>query len=102
LRRPPPPLTPFPYTTLFRSGFGEIALRRMDEHEIDVGPVFSATSNGIHAPLQDLVGATETFGDAQAGLFHLIGDSNGVFERGTEDRKSTRLNSSHVKISYAV
>src|SRR5690606_40624233 len=31
-----------------------------------------------------------------------IGDSSNVFQRKILDRKSTRLNSSHVKISYAV
>src|SRR5690606_41518181 len=37
---------------------------------------------------------------AEGTLFDLVADENGM--RLAKDRKSTRLNSSHVKISYAV
>src|SRR5690606_42160444 len=37
-----------------------------------------------------------------AGRFHIGGQMRGAEECGFKDRKSTRLNSSHVKISYAV
>src|SRR5437870_8289521 len=87
LRRPPRS-TLFPYTTLFRSMvFDEITLVMLDlligNHEFDV-----AAEAGIDAidhlalpnlALQRLAPAAE------------VGD-----------RKSTRLNSSHVAISYAV
>src|SRR5690606_42061690 len=50
-----------------------------------------------------------THGDGSLALDHALGDGD-VFRRGAgydqqgvmKDRKSTRLNSSHVKISYAV
>src|SRR5438270_6486152 len=76
--RRPPRSTLFPYTTLFRS---------------DVG---------------DLVEAAQALEDGHADL--LAGDvaaplAQGLFELGPQfgqDRKSTRLNSSHSQISYAV
>src|SRR5690554_7608546 len=76
---PPPRSTLFPYTTLFRSvsdvGFEELAQA--------AGTLATQQSPGTLRPWQspDLPGRPEG--------------------RGT-DRKSTRLNSSHVRISYAV
>src|SRR3712207_7961304 len=83
--RRPPRSTLFPYTTLFRSqiradlGQGHV-VRRVDEDEIH--PVVGRKSQGrLHVGPQDL--------------------GRGV-EAGRLDRKSTRLNSSHANISYAV
>src|SRR5438105_12504549 len=73
LRRPPRS-TLFPYTTLFRSS-GHIAIKRPD-------PVM------FLGYWNDTAATREKF----AGNFLLTG----------EDRKSTRLNSSHEWISYAV
>src|SRR5207302_11231834 len=96
---PPPPTPPlFPYTTLFRSygsarsrcagwhcfarpGDGgavrpDVVEDRRRDEERRVGPDYDAPQHG----------------DAEASQ-HLAAE---------EDRKSTRLNSSHVKISYAV
>src|SRR3712207_7330566 len=72
--RRPPRSTLFPYTTLFRSGDH---LRR-ELVAVDVGIVAQHAGSG-HA--QRVV----------------LGDAVGV-----GDRKSTRLNSSHANISYAV
>src|SRR5204862_5374707 len=79
LRRPPRS-TPFPYTTLFRSLAGRHRPRRREPH----------------LPAQRVVGHRRPrrsppvrFGRARAA-------------GGKGDRKSTRLNSSHVEISYAV
>src|SRR5438270_4327902 len=71
--RRPPRSTLFPYTTLFRSQRGE-PLHRNDQERID----------------ED---ADDDAGDA---VEHV-----GVFVYAL-DRKSTRLNSSHSQISYAV
>src|SRR5690606_41408162 len=84
LLRPPPRPPLFPYTTLFRSL---------------IPP---------HAPVAcgcDLHDRVERFRFAErprAG--HLVGVGTGedLLDRHLQDRKSTRLNSSHVKISYAV
>src|SRR5690349_23524995 len=79
---PPPTSTLFPYTTLFRSVVGDddIALARLDGDRDD-----------LVLELARLL--------RRLGLL-LGGDSELVLLRA--DRKSTRLNSSHVEISYAV
>src|SRR5436309_7564066 len=80
LRRPPRS-TLFPYTTLFRSGGDE---RRRDDGRLG--------SAAVRPAGDDLVADRERGPGREPGRagHHL------------EDRKSTRLNSSHVKISYAV
>src|SRR5437868_11506115 len=81
LRRPPVS-TLFPYTTLFRS-FDAIAADAGDLFEAD------AIGHGDETAVGDGVRALDGFPGAM-----LIG--------AVLDRKSTRLNSSHVSISYAV
>src|SRR5699024_11760721 len=100
--RPPPISTLFPYTTLFRSQFEEIT---MSQVKVSWKP--PAEPNGI------LLGYYVTYetliGDFSKQVKQKINDSylvvNGLRERVTYtfkiDRKSTRLNSSHVSISYA-
>src|SRR5256885_7183805 len=71
--RRPPRSTLFPYTTLFRSVMADdLARRGIDAHE-----PHDAGARGFDH-------------DARPGV------------RGKRDRKSTRLNSSHLVISYAV
>src|SRR5436309_8278903 len=86
LRRPPRS-TLFPYTTLFRSGKSAAA---------GVPAPRSARSSDGALPLPRRI-AGDHARPARCGL-------RLVFRRRltTGDRKSTRLNSSHVKISYAV
>src|SRR5256885_7261856 len=95
--RRPPRSTLFPYTTLFRSE-GGIAVGQHAHLAVGLlvtGP--RAHHEGVvdrQAP--DLVhaGSLEGFGLLhEAG--HMLGRAGG-------DRKSTRLNSSHLVISYAV
>src|SRR5258708_24984556 len=76
--RRPPRSTLFPYTTLFRSAFGQDAARR------------HAAGDFTQLHLHILVARR---GEPQARAADLA--------RGA-DRKSTRLNSSHQIISYAV
>src|SRR2546430_7220515 len=74
--RRPPRSTLFPYTTLFRSRIaGE-------------GPERSEGGEGLLSAVLDRAAAGEVFGEAD--IVRLL------------DRKSTRLNSSHSQISYAV
>src|SRR5690606_41649462 len=91
MRRPPPRSTPFPYTTLFRSaGAGTtllLAVRRADE--CAHGPRCGRDV----APGRGDRGCEPGLRDTDPRLGHV---------RRGRDRKSTRLNSSHVKISYAV
>src|SRR5689334_24672988 len=87
--RPPPRSTLFPYTTLFRSlAPAPIVLRRLmflSIKEMEVRKVrFDETFEVGQIDFQD-------FDVRQAGPLHVTGD-----------RKSTRLNSSHSSISYAV
>src|SRR3712207_6875973 len=73
--RRPPRSTLFPYTTLFRSQPGARAELRVRDHRVLV-------------PGGAVSDALEAFaGDREVRI---------------EDRKSTRLNSSHANISYAV
>src|SRR5690349_23910786 len=74
MTRRPPRSTLFPYTTLFRSRGVEFAL-----------PKQRHISQHFACPLEDEIG-------------HIMKSMQPKFI----DRKSTRLNSSHVEISYAV
>src|SRR3712207_7654297 len=81
--RRPPRSTLFPYTTLFRSGWvtlaahnGHVELLGEPRHlELGNLPLFFDVKNLVELVFGELVGG---------------------------DRKSTRLNSSHANISYAV
>src|SRR5258705_2810915 len=84
--RRPPRSTLFPYTTLFRSG--EQALERV------AGERRRARGGGPHR--LPLGGQPELAGDPRD-----PDDAQRVVVEGL-DRKSTRLNSSHLGISYAV
>src|SRR3712207_8513980 len=89
--RRPPRSTLFPYTTLFRSrellllGLGHALAARLDDLEVLV----------VHpdAPLEEALGRLRPPERGQPAR---------VGENLRRDRKSTRLNSSHANISYAV
>src|SRR5690606_40469259 len=94
--RPTPP--PCPYTTPFRSRVkrGE-PHRRMSTHRIaEEENAFDSRKERIANGRDDLIVKAGVI-DADA---RTVGASH--IETEDEDRKSTRLNSSHVKISYAV
>src|SRR5690606_41880870 len=76
----PPRSTLFPYTTLFRS----MSVARLLATLLAWCSIQAATA----APLVSLKGTTDEIRDPS--------------DNELRDRKSTRLNSSHVKISYAV
>src|SRR2546430_7563902 len=80
--RRPPRSTLFPYTTLFRS---ETQLRLVEVNKV--------------LRLDDCIGR----GDKLVGR-RVVGENaiGQVHRRSAVDRKSTRLNSSHSQISYAV
>src|SRR3712207_7451882 len=91
--RRPPRSTLFPYTTLFRSrGVLDAVVRREPDHDDLVD---------VLGPQQVLeVGAVEARVAVAAVLLALV--DHHVDRLAVEDRKSTRLNSSHANISYAV
>src|SRR3712207_8513076 len=87
--RRPPRSTLFPYTTLFRSAF----------------------ASGTPVVASDIAGYRDVVKHGVDGLLVQAGDPAAVGEalhalatdpERREDRKSTRLNSSHANISYAV
>src|SRR5438874_10524803 len=82
--QPPPRSTLFPYTTLFRS-----------LHHVAAGG---------HLRIRDWSegAARRRNGQPQNPNRKLKNRQRGHSEGGVRDRKSTRLNSSHVEISYAV
>src|SRR5690606_41737501 len=98
LRRP----TPLPYTTLFRSeGQGRPALRpeglRVDaegELGVEPAPQGAPRAGAVH---QQLRGFADHEGQRVSP--RLVAPGEPLFAPPVEDRKSTRLNSSHVKIS---
>src|SRR3712207_6858437 len=81
--RRPPRSTLFPYTTLFRSETGtpaepQVSEYRRQEQELELGPIGEQVAE--REPEEELF----------------------TLNMGPQDRKSTRLNSSHANISYAV
>src|SRR5690606_40958909 len=94
-RLPPPPRsTLFPYTTLFRSVGRRLAQRLGHPLPVDVGTaqVSAAANVGQFHP------GMRAGRDVRRRL-RMVGH---LAHFSPIDRKSTRLNSSHVKISYAV
>src|SRR5690625_5925861 len=88
----------FPYTTLFRSNKFSA---RAGHSEHQTGLVMDVTSESVNFQL------TEAFGETAEGVWikenaHRFGFIIRYPEGKEKDRKSTRLNSSHVAISYAV
>src|SRR2546429_2648859 len=81
--RRPPRSTLFPYTTLFRS------VRVLARQLTAAGPRRLLARRDVRV-----------LGEEQRLVAALLGEPRQV--RGREDRKSTRLNSSHGYISYAV
>src|SRR5690349_22993069 len=92
LRRPPRS-TLFPYTTLFRSKEKLAEIVQANSRRADK-PFVRVNAGGLPDQLLE----AELFG-AEPGAF--TGATKLRVGR-FEDRKSTRLNSSHVEISYAV
>src|SRR5699024_12732082 len=94
---PPPPASPlFPYTTLFRSSVTLLPdfypRSPRGERLIDSDGHYTTRWISIHAPRE---------GSDLPGL-DLPAEGDHKFLSTLPDRKSTRLNSSHVSISYAV
>src|SRR2546427_5983425 len=100
--RRPPRSTLFPYTTLFRSGLdgrladaeGLVGAVSLDEGHQEVDLTLVVGALGVVLALVEVVGV----------LMASELDEEGAdpFDAALQDRKSTRLNSSHSQISYAV
>src|SRR3712207_7552696 len=91
--RRPPRSTLFPYTTLFRS---PLHVRRVDRHFLS-RHLGRFERQLVEQALEDRVQAP------RADVLRLLVDERGIArDLRDRDRKSTRLNSSHANISYAV
>src|SRR5256885_12694000 len=88
--RRPPRSTLFPYTTLFRSVRGPVV-------DVDRETASALEELEVQADVHGLVGLPLHVRIAQGGLAE-----SGLDRAPGPDRKSTRLNSSHLVISYAV
>src|SRR3712207_8019703 len=91
--RRPPRSTLFPYTTLFRSidWRPSVKLSLVFEAAREVRPLLDV--DATHVLVNSL-----SFGPSWAATMKLVFNARLI----QEDRKSTRLNSSHANISYAV
>src|SRR3989442_6360545 len=88
--RRPPRSTLFPYTTLFRSP------RLLLGGEHPPGPV------ALQVDQQQIEGLPATALQHGLDVLAQLGEPSKLGGGGAADRKSTRLNSSHGRISYAV
>src|SRR5207253_10129368 len=101
-RRLPPPHPLFPYTTLFRSAGSIVVFSSLTPHATKRNTTDDVRKAYILQYCPD--GARICRGSPADGpptATELIGDAVRCFPVVREDRKSTRLNSSHVAISYA-
>src|SRR3712207_8285188 len=89
--RRPPRSTLFPYTTLFRSS---AALSAAAQSDRDTATTHLNEAGEVAGRIDTEVG---TFARAWFGRTNV-----GIWRVSIGDRKSTRLNSSHANISYAV
>src|SRR5438874_7435245 len=90
----PPTSTLFPYTTLFRSHYSR-------HHGLDLRRQRRVGQFEHNPDLQVLSTITAGVGEIDQNFRHVQEDRS-LDSRNLRDRKSTRLNSSHVEISYAV
>src|SRR2546427_3144986 len=103
--RRPPRSTLFPYTTLFRSpgchlqGLRRIEVRvaRHDGAAPFAGPALADLARQV---VGGIFAGPVALGDLLEGRAHVV--ANQAVAAQAVDRKSTRLNSSHSQISYAV
>src|SRR3712207_7050078 len=87
--RRPPRSTLFPYTTLFRSTDGIYLVDGESRRILETNPA-----------LQKMLGYAEEELRGME-LHEIVAHERESVEANIEDRKSTRLNSSHANISYA-
>src|SRR5690606_39906738 len=98
--RRPPIYTLFPYTTLFRSAFTATAVTVPDNAQL-FGKLMRAgqTAEELIFLTTQGISVYQPATDSVEELIEVLSIYRAV---DAKDRKSTRLNSSHVKISYAV
>src|SRR5205814_10102074 len=100
--RRPPTSTLFPYTTLFRScaHLGHQQARGRDGVDFGTEVLPASDERGDRAVERDPGRVPQSRGDRRLKLAFL-GTGSAFSPERYKDRKSTRLNSSHLGISYA-
>src|SRR3712207_9208564 len=100
--RRPPRSTLFPYTTLFRSERRRlVSVSASGERWLALLAADALAPVDVPVAVQTLVGHLAGSGRPTGAVVATDRDGGRVTVR-AEDRKSTRLNSSHANISYAV
>src|SRR5690606_40113029 len=96
-----PPSSLFPCTTLFRSADADLVLENDEEAADDVldERLRAEADRQAHDARAGKDGRDV---ETEVAQHHQAGDDRDEGGEDVLDRKSTRLNSSHVKISYAV
>src|SRR2546426_8872833 len=110
--RRPPRSTLFPYTTLFRSQLSAVDVDRTRRRRFKValdavrgagGPVMRTLLERLTCTVTGINLETDgQFPRAPEPVPENLGELSALVRRSGADRKSTRLNSSHLVISYAV
>src|SRR5690606_39345618 len=94
--------TSVPYTTRFRSKKDLKELKQKNDSLLVVNETLSTEKTNIE---EELISEKEKAKETESSVRSTFSISNyqlsGVMVKRSGDRKSTRLNSSHVKISYA-
>src|SRR5437870_9508323 len=98
--RPPPRPTLFPYTTLFRSA--ALASKPPLNEPTDVIVAGKTRAPQLAVELRWHPRGEDHAGFAGGVMWDIVKMAVAQTGGSAEDRKSTRLNSSHVAISYAV
>src|SRR5690349_22620482 len=93
MTRRPPRSTLFPYTTLFRSQAAELTGNDKLKALVENREELKAYTQG-----RDVIDLVRDFGPWNVSAQEFVA----ILRKMPADRKSTRLNSSHVEISYAV
>src|SRR5256885_7833083 len=94
--RRPPRSTLFPYTTLFRSSMASNAFRTVSRHDPDDQSTGDGDENAVDT---QMVAHRRNHRGTPSAKVKQVREQP---DQAQQDRKSTRLNSSHLVISYAV
>src|SRR2546430_14460613 len=100
--RRPPRSTLFPYTTLFRSSEHQANCDQLrpTENTTENGAAPGISAQKLNEETRDAIEEQICTKNLAIKFFPL--EHPGEEKKNTQDRKSTRLNSSHSQISYAV
>src|SRR5439155_25331514 len=100
---PPPPSSPlFPYTTLFRSPTRRVRRQANSQATAKRSPLPRRQDVAVPLEAQALLRRRGQVELAAGHVGAAVDDRDADASAVVADRKSTRLNSSHVAISYAV